>query len=141
MQKTQKQQPNPERQLLILDYKSIYHKDCHPSLMLIKVVRHIHLYIYKYIWSSEYFFIYILTHFQPMFYFYTSWKHQKYFFRRCFENMPQIYRRTHMLKCDFNKVEKQLYWNHTSTWVFPVNLLHNFKAPFLKNTSGRLLLY
>ena len=32
--------------------------------------------------------------------------------------MQQIYRRTPMSKCDFNKVAKQLYWNLTSTWVF-----------------------
>ena len=31
------------------------------------------------------------------------------------ENMQQIYSRTPMPKCDFNKVAKQLYWNHTST--------------------------
>ena len=30
------------------------------------------------------------------------------------ENMQQIYRRTPNPKCDFNKVVKQLYWNHTS---------------------------
>ena len=28
---------------------------------------------------------------------------------RCSENMHQIYRRTPMPKCDFNKVAKQLY--------------------------------
>ena len=42
--------------------------------------------------------------------------------------MQQIYRRTLMLKYDFNKVAKQLYWNHTS-------------ASFHKNTTGRMLLY
>ena len=29
--------------------------------------------------------------------------------KRCSENMQQIYRRTTMPKCDFNKVAKQLY--------------------------------
>ena len=29
--------------------------------------------------------------------------------RRCSESMQQIYRRTPMPKCDFNKVAKQLY--------------------------------
>ena len=29
--------------------------------------------------------------------------------KRCSENMQRIYRRTPMLKCDFNKVAKQLY--------------------------------
>ena len=47
--------------------------------------------------------------------------------KRCSENMQQIYRRTPMPKCDlrtprpkcdFTKVAKQLYWNHTSVWVF-----------------------
>ena len=45
-----------------------------------------------------------------------------------------------MPKCDFNKVAKQLYLNHTSAWVFSVNLLHIFRTPFLKNTFGWLLL-
>ena len=31
--------------------------------------------------------------------------------------------------------------NHTSHKCSPVNLLHIFRSPFLKNTSGRLLLY
>ena len=31
--------------------------------------------------------------------------------KRCSKNMQQIYRRTPMRKCDFNKVAKQLYWN------------------------------
>ena len=31
------------------------------------------------------------------------------FRKRCFENMQQIYRRTLIPKCDFNKVAKQLY--------------------------------
>ena len=61
--------------------------------------------------------------------------------KRCFENMQQIYRETPMLKRDFNKVAKQLYWNRTSVWVFPVNLQHIFRTPFLKNTSDELLFY
>ena len=40
------------------------------------------------------------------------------FVKRCSENMQQIYRKTTMPKCDFNKVAKQLYWNHTLAWVF-----------------------
>ena len=32
--------------------------------------------------------------------------------KRCFENMQQIYSRTAMPKCDFNKVAQHLYWNH-----------------------------
>ena len=53
----------------------------------------------------------------------------------CSENMQQIYRRTPMPKCDFNKVAKQL--RHECS---PVNLLHIFRTPFLKNSSGWLLL-
>ena len=33
--------------------------------------------------------------------------------KRCSENMQEIYRRTSMPKCDFNKVE-----NQTSAWMF-----------------------
>ena len=50
--------------------------------------------------------------------------------KRCSENMPQIYWRTPMPKCDFP------LWRGCSL----VNLLHIFRASFLKNTSGRLLL-
>ena len=32
--------------------------------------------------------------------------------------MQQIYKRTPMPKCDFNKAAKQLYRNHTLAWVF-----------------------
>ena len=83
--------------------------------------------------------------------------------KRCSENMQQIYRRTPMPKCDFNRVALQLYWNRTLVWVFCqgvistkllwnfteialwhgcslVNLLHIFRTPFSKNTSGGLLL-
>ena len=51
------------------------------------------------------------------------------FLEKYSENMQQIYRRTSMSKCDFNK--KQLYWNHTLARVF--------KKTFSKNTSGGLL--
>ena len=50
----------------------------------------------------------------------------------CSENMQQIYRRTPMPKCDFNKVTKH--------GCSPVNLLHIFRTHFPKNTSGWLLL-
>ena len=60
--------------------------------------------------------------------------------KRSTENMQKIYRRTTMLKFDFNKVAKQLYWNRTSAWLSPVNLLHIFRTPFPENTSERLLL-
>ena len=54
--------------------------------------------------------------------------------------MQQIYRRTPMSKCDFNKVAsnfiKIALWHGCS----PINLLHILRPPFPKNTSGRLLL-
>ena len=56
------------------------------------------------------------------------------------ENMQQIYRRTPILKCDFNRVALQLYWNHTWHECSPENLLHVFRTPFPKSASGGLLL-
>ena len=53
--------------------------------------------------------------------------------KRCSENMQQIYRRTPMTKCNF--IEIVLRYGCS-----PVNLLHIFRIPFLKNTSERLLL-
>ena len=50
--------------------------------------------------------------------------------KRCSENMQQIYRRTPMPKCDFNKVSKQLYWNHTSGWVFSCKFAVMFQNTF-----------
>ena len=41
-----------------------------------------------------------------------------------------------MPKCDFNKVAKQITLRHGCS---PVNLLHIFRTPFLKNTSEWLL--
>ena len=55
--------------------------------------------------------------------------------KRYSENMQQIYRKTPMPKCDFNKVEIAL--RH---WCSPVNLLRIFRTPFPRNTSGWLLL-
>ena len=51
--------------------------------------------------------------------------------KRCTENMQEIYRRTPIPKCDFNKVTKQLYWNHTSTRVYSCK----FGAYFLSTIS------
>ena len=50
--------------------------------------------------------------------------------KRCSENMPQIYRRTPISKCDFNKVAKQLYWYHTSAWVFSCKFVAYFQNTF-----------
>ena len=55
--------------------------------------------------------------------------------KRCSENIQQIYRRTPMPKCDFNKIEITLPHGCSS-----VNLLYIFRTPFLKNTSEGLLL-
>ena len=51
-------------------------------------------------------------------------------------NMQQIYRRTLMSKCDFNKVAKQLRHGYS-----PVNLVHIFRAPFPRNTTLALSLH
>ena len=57
--------------------------------------------------------------------------------KRCFGNVQQIYRRTPMLKCDFNKNFIEITLRH---WCSPVNLLHIFRTLSLKNTSRWLLL-
>ena len=51
--------------------------------------------------------------------------------KRCFENMQQTYNRTSMLKWAFNKVALQLYWNHTSAWLFSFKFAAHFQNPFL----------
>ena len=56
---------------------------------------------------------------------------------RCSEYMQQIYWRTPMSKCYFNKVAKQLFEIALRHGGSPLNLLYIFKAPFPKNTSGR----
>ena len=50
--------------------------------------------------------------------------------KRCSENIQQIYRGTPMPKCDFNKVAKQFYWNHTLAWVFSCKFAAYFKKSF-----------
>ena len=52
--------------------------------------------------------------------------------KRFSENMHRIYRRTPMPKCDLNKVAKQLYWNHTSEWVFSYKFAAYFQNAFFK---------
>ena len=56
----------------------------------------------------------------------------------CSENMQQIYWKTAMLKCDFNKCHFNFIEITLRHGCSPVNLLHNFRTPFLKNTSERL---
>ena len=63
--------------------------------------------------------------------------------KQCSENRQQIYRRTLMPKCDFNKVAKQLYWNHISAWVVSVNLLYKSEAMKWNNAYWipRIIIY
>ena len=46
-----------------------------------------------------------------------------------------------MPKCDFNKVSSNIIKIALRHGCSPVNLLHTFRAPFPRNTSGWLLLY
>ena len=50
--------------------------------------------------------------------------------KRCSENVQQIYSRTPMPKCDFNKVALQLYWNHTLAWVYCCTFAAYFQNTF-----------
>ena len=59
--------------------------------------------------------------------------------KRCFENMPQIYRRTPMPNRDFNKIAFQLYRSHTA-WLFSFKFAAYFQNFFSKNASGGVLL-
>ena len=47
--------------------------------------------------------------------------------KRCTGNMLQIYRRTPMPKCDFNKVASQFYWNRTWVWVYSCKIAAYFQ--------------
>ena len=49
---------------------------------------------------------------------------------RCSENVQQMYRRTPMLISNFNKVAKQLYWNHILAWVFSCIFAAYFQNTF-----------
>ena len=46
-----------------------------------------------------------------------------------------------MLRCDLNKVAKQLYWNRFLEWMFSCKFAAYFQSIFPKNTSGVLLLF
>ena len=54
--------------------------------------------------------------------------------KRCSENMQQIYRRTPIPKCDFNKIALR-------PGCSLVNLLDIFRTPFPKKTSGWLRIF
>ena len=63
--------------------------------------------------------------------------------RKCSENRQEIYRRTPVPKCDINKVAKlQSNLIEIALWHgwSPVNLMHIFRTPFLKNISGGMFL-
>ena len=49
--------------------------------------------------------------------------------KRCSEYIHQIYRRTPMPKCDFNKAAKQWVFEHG---CLPVNLIYIFRTSFDK---------
>ena len=49
---------------------------------------------------------------------------------RCSKNMQQIYRRTPMPKCDFNKVALQFYWNYDSAWMLSCKFAARFQYLF-----------
>ena len=46
--------------------------------------------------------------------------------------MQQFYKRAPMSKCDFTKIAKQLYWNHTSLWEFSCKFAAYFQNIFLQ---------
>ena len=60
--------------------------------------------------------------------------------KRCSESIQQIYRRAPMLKCNFNKVARNVIEILLRYGYSFVNLLIIFRTPFPKNTSGGLLL-
>ena len=63
--------------------------------------------------------------------------------KSCSEKIKQIYRRTSITKCYFNKVASIKFNKVEITprhGFSPVNLMHYFRTPFYKNTSGGLLL-
>ena len=61
---------------------------------------------------------------------------QRFYQKKVSGNMQQIYRRTSMLKCDFNKLALQFYWSHFSAWVFSYKFDAFFRTPLLRNTCG-----
>ena len=57
--------------------------------------------------------------------------------KRCSENIQQIDKRTPMPKCDFNKVAKQLCWNHISACVLSCQFAAYFQNNFSKEHLWR----
>ena len=56
------------------------------------------------------------------------------------EKLQQIYRRTPIPKCDFNKAASNFIEITLRHGCSPINLLHIFRTSFPKSASGRLLL-
>ena len=50
--------------------------------------------------------------------------------KRYSENIQHVDGRTLMPKCDFSKVSKQVYWNHTSAWVLSCKFATYFQNTF-----------
>ena len=61
---------------------------------------------------------------------------QRFYQEKATGNMQQIYRRTAMPKCDFNKLALQLNWSHVLAWVFSYKFDAFFRTPLLRNTCG-----
>ena len=61
-------------------------------------------------------------------------------YKRCYVNMQQIYRRTPMPRCNFNKVVSNFIEFTLYHECLHVNLLHIFKTSLPENTSEGLLL-
>ena len=61
---------------------------------------------------------FICLTFNPQYCYLQKQQFKGLFRKGCPENMQQIYRRTPMPKCDFNKVSLRIYLNHTSAWAF-----------------------
>ena len=74
----------------------------------------------------------------------TYWLYFLSLFRRQRSSRPEVFLGKGVLKICSKFTREQpcqsVYWNHTSAWVFSSNLLHISRTPFLKNTSGWLLL-
>ena len=64
-----------------------------------------------------------------------EWPFRGVFRKICPEIMQQIYRRTPMPKCDFNKVDLQLYWNRTLAWVISCKFAAHLEGCFWTKSS------
>ena len=62
-----------------------------------------------------------------------TWKQpcRSVLWKRCSRNVQQVYWRKPIQKCDFNKVALQIYWSHTSAWMFSCKLAAYFQNTFL----------